>query len=105
MALLALMIFIDAWQVIPSVMIILLAGLQNIPEETEKRAMYLAAIIFTVLRQDHTADAETDHPNSSDSEADFSHSDLVDHRISAWFFTDAGIWSNGSSTTTRKWMG
>jgi len=50
-ALLALLIFIDAWQVIPSVMIILLAGLQNIPEETAEAGYVFGGGFFTVLRQ------------------------------------------------------
>jgi multiple sugar transport system permease protein len=49
--LLALMIIIDAWQVIPSVMIILLAGLQNIPKETEEAGYVFGGNYFTVLRK------------------------------------------------------
>ena len=50
-SLLALLIFIDAWQVIPSVMIILLAGLQNIPEETQEAGYVFGGNFFTVLRK------------------------------------------------------
>ena len=50
-SLLALLIFIDAWQVIPSVMIILLAGLQNIPEETREAGFVFGGDFLTVLRK------------------------------------------------------
>ena len=49
--LLALIIMIDAWQVIPSVMIILLAGLQNIPEETIEAGYVFGGNYITVLRK------------------------------------------------------
>jgi multiple sugar transport system permease protein len=49
--LLALIIIIDAWQVIPSVMIILLAGLQNIPEETIEAGYVFGGDYLTVLRK------------------------------------------------------
>jgi multiple sugar transport system permease protein len=49
--LLALIIIIDAWQVIPSVMIILLAGLQNIPEETIEAGYVFGGNYITVLRK------------------------------------------------------
>ncbi len=49
--LLALIILIDAWQVIPSVMIILLAGLQNIPEETIEAGYVFGGNYITVLRK------------------------------------------------------
>jgi multiple sugar transport system permease protein len=49
--LLALIIIIDAWQVIPSVMIILLAGLQNIPREVEEAGYVFGGNYFTVLRK------------------------------------------------------
>lgn len=49
--LLALIILIDAWQVIPSVMIILLAGLQNIPEEAEEAGYVFGGNYLTVLRK------------------------------------------------------
>ncbi len=48
--LLALLIFLDAWTVIPSVMIILLAGLQNIPPETEEAGYVFGGNYFTVTR-------------------------------------------------------
>ena len=48
---LALIIVIDAWQVIPSVMIILLAGLQNIPKELEEAGYVFGGDYFTVLRK------------------------------------------------------
>lgn len=48
---LALIIIIDAWQVIPSVMIILLAGLQNIPKELEEAGYVFGGNYFTVLRK------------------------------------------------------
>ncbi|KAA3661324.1 MAG: sugar ABC transporter permease [Chloroflexi bacterium] len=51
LATLALIIVIDAWQVIPSVMIILLAGLQNIPKETEEAGYVFGGNYFTVLRK------------------------------------------------------
>ncbi|MCP5097842.1 MAG: sugar ABC transporter permease [Chloroflexi bacterium] len=50
-ATLALIIVIDAWQVIPSVMIILLAGLQNIPKETEEAGYVFGGNYLTVLRK------------------------------------------------------
>ena len=50
-ALLALVILIDAWQVIPSMMIILLAGLQNIPPETEEAGYVFGGTYLTVLRK------------------------------------------------------
>ena len=49
--LLALIILIDAWQVIPSVMIILLAGLQNIPEETIEAGYVFGGSYITVVRK------------------------------------------------------
>jgi multiple sugar transport system permease protein len=48
---LGLLIIIDAWQVIPSVMIILLAGLQNIPPETEEAGYVFGGGFLTVLRR------------------------------------------------------
>jgi multiple sugar transport system permease protein len=48
---LALIIIVDAWQVIPSVMIILLAGLQNIPRETEEAGYVFGGSYLTVLRK------------------------------------------------------
>lgn len=48
---LGLIILIDAWQVIPSVMIILLAGLQNIPQETEEAGYVFGGNYMTVLRK------------------------------------------------------
>lgn len=50
-SLLALIIVIDAWQVIPSVMIILLAGLQNIPKETHEAGYVFGGTYLTVLRK------------------------------------------------------
>ncbi len=50
-ALLAIIIIIDAWQVIPSVMIILLAGLQNIPVEAEEAGYVFGGNFTTVLRK------------------------------------------------------
>jgi multiple sugar transport system permease protein len=49
--LLALLIVIDAWTVIPSVMIILLAGLQNIPPEVEEAGYVFGGDYLTVLRK------------------------------------------------------
>jgi len=49
--LLALIIVIDAWTVIPSVMIILLAGLQNIPKEVEEAGYVFGGDYLTVLRK------------------------------------------------------
>ena len=51
LSLLALVIFIDSWQVIPSVMIILLAGLQNIPKETQEAGYVFGGNYLTVLRK------------------------------------------------------
>jgi multiple sugar transport system permease protein len=48
---LGLIIIVDAWQVIPSVMIILLAGLQNIPRETEEAGYVFGGNYLTVLRK------------------------------------------------------
>ncbi len=50
-SLLALLIVVDAWQVIPSVMIILLAGLQNIPEEMQEAGYVFGGNYLTVLRK------------------------------------------------------
>jgi len=50
-ALLGLLIIIDAWQVIPSIMIILLAGLQNIPPEVEEAGYDFGGNYLTVLRK------------------------------------------------------
>ncbi len=50
-SLLALVIIIDAWTVIPSVMIILLAGLQNIPHEVEEAGYVFGGDYLTVLRK------------------------------------------------------
>lgn len=50
-SLLALIIIVDAWQVIPSMMIILLAGLQNIPPETEEAGYVFGGTYWTVLRK------------------------------------------------------
>jgi len=49
--LLVLIIILDAWQVIPSMMIILLAGLQNIPEETLEAGYVFGGNYLTVLRK------------------------------------------------------
>lgn len=49
--LLAIIILVDAWTVIPSVMIILLAGLQNIPKEAEEAGYVFGGNYFTVLRK------------------------------------------------------
>jgi multiple sugar transport system permease protein len=49
--LLASLIVIDAWQVIPSVMIILLAGLQNISEELKEAGYVFGGDYFYVLRK------------------------------------------------------
>jgi multiple sugar transport system permease protein len=51
LSLLILIIIIDAWQVIPSVMIILLAGLQNIPPEAEEAGYVFGGNYLTVLRK------------------------------------------------------
>jgi multiple sugar transport system permease protein len=48
---LTLIIIVDAWQVIPSMMIILLAGLQNIPQETEEAGYVFGGNYLTVLRK------------------------------------------------------
>ena len=49
--LLALVIIIDAWQVIPSMMIILLAGLQNLTEEVKEAGYVFGGNFITVLRK------------------------------------------------------
>jgi multiple sugar transport system permease protein len=49
--LLASLIVIDAWQVIPSVMIILLAGLQNIQEEVKEAGYVFGGDYLHVLRK------------------------------------------------------
>lgn len=51
LSLLILIIIIDAWQVIPSIMIILLAGLQNIPPEAEEAGYVFGGGYLTVLRK------------------------------------------------------
>jgi multiple sugar transport system permease protein len=48
---LALIIVVDAWQVIASMMIILLAGLQTIPKETEEAGYVFGGNYWTVLRK------------------------------------------------------
>ncbi len=48
---LMLIILIDAWQVIPFMMIILLAGLQNLPKESIEAGYIFGATRFTVLRK------------------------------------------------------
>ncbi len=48
---LILIIIVDAWQVIPSVMIILLAGLQNIPKEVKEAGLVFGGNGWTVLRK------------------------------------------------------
>ena len=48
---LLLIILVDAWTVIPSVMIILLAGLQNLQEEMKEAGYVFGASKFTVLRK------------------------------------------------------
>lgn len=48
---LVLIIIVDAWQVIPSVMIILLAGLQNIPPEAKEAGLVFGGNWWTVLRK------------------------------------------------------
>jgi multiple sugar transport system permease protein len=49
--LVTLLIFIDAWQVIPSVMIILLAGLQNIAPEVQEAGYVFGGDYMHVLRK------------------------------------------------------
>lgn len=49
--LMALIIFIDAWQVIPAMMIILLAGLQNIQKEAIEAGYVFGGNFITVLRK------------------------------------------------------
>jgi multiple sugar transport system permease protein len=49
--LLATLIIVDAWQVIPSVMIILLAGLQNIQEEMREAGYVFGGNYLHVLRK------------------------------------------------------
>ncbi len=46
-----LVILIDAWQVIPSMMIILLAGLQNLSKEAREAGYIFGGTKFTVLRK------------------------------------------------------
>lgn len=48
---LILIILVDAWTVIPSVMIILLAGLQNLPEEAKEAGYVFGGTGLTVLRK------------------------------------------------------
>ena len=48
---LILIILIDAWTVIPSVMIILLAGLQNLPEEAKEAGYVFGGNWWTVTRK------------------------------------------------------
>jgi multiple sugar transport system permease protein len=49
--LLALIIIVDAWQVIPGMMIILLAGLQNLPAEAKEAGYVFGGNFMTVLRK------------------------------------------------------
>ncbi len=51
LSILALIIVIDAWQVIPSMMIILLAGLQNLAEEMKEAGYVFGGNYLTVLRK------------------------------------------------------
>ena len=46
-----LIILVDAWQVIPSMMIILIAGLQNLSKEAQEAGYVFGGNRFTVLRQ------------------------------------------------------
>jgi multiple sugar transport system permease protein len=48
---LAIIILVDAWTVIPSVMIILLAGLQNLPESAKEAGYVFGGSIWTVFRK------------------------------------------------------
>ena len=48
---LVIIILIDAWTVIPSVMIILLAGLQNLPESAKEAGYVFGGGIWTVFRK------------------------------------------------------
>lgn len=48
--LLALIILVDAWTVIPSVMVILVAGLQNLPKETIEAGYVFGGNYWRVLR-------------------------------------------------------
>jgi multiple sugar transport system permease protein len=48
---LIIIILVDAWTVIPSVMIILLAGLQNIPEEAKEAGHVFGGNSWTVTRK------------------------------------------------------
>lgn len=48
---LVIIILIDAWTVIPSVMIILLAGLQNLPESAKEAGYVFGGSIWTVFRK------------------------------------------------------
>ncbi len=48
---LILIILVDAWTVIPSVMIILLAGLQNFPEEAKEAGYLFGGNVWTVTRR------------------------------------------------------
>ena len=48
---LAIIILVDAWTVIPSVMIILLAGLQNLPESAKEAGYVFGGSIWTVFRR------------------------------------------------------
>ncbi len=48
---LALIILIDAWTVIPSIMIILLAGMQNLPEEVKEAGYVFGGNWLTVTRR------------------------------------------------------
>lgn len=48
---LILIILVDAWTVIPSVMIILLAGLQNFPEEAKEAGYVFGGTVLSVTRR------------------------------------------------------
>ena len=48
---LVLIILVDAWTVIPSVMIILLAGLQNLPESAKEAGYLFGGNGWTVMRK------------------------------------------------------
>ena len=82
--LLALVILIDAWQVIPSMMIILLAGLQNIPEETIEAGYVFGGNFITVFRKITMPLLGPTIQTADHSAIDFCDPDLVDYCAFSW---------------------
>jgi len=97
---LILIILVDAWTVIPFMMIILLAGLQSFPEEAKEAGYVFGGNVWTVVKKitipmlkptiitavidsgqkDHHPHVKTDDYNGRYFAADCGHSNLAHHR-------------------------